>query len=263
MASILKAASKFFGVAVRGQTYLNALFLLLAFPLGLIYFIFLVVGISVGLPLIILWVGLLILALVFAAWVGLIGFERNMAKWLLHEKIPLHARPNLAGKNLWQKFTTTISDPITWKGLVYLLAKLPLGVLSFSVLVTLGSISLSLLAAPIYYKWIQPQITITLVDGRPWMINSLSTALLVSLLGVLVTLVSMHILNGMAWVSGKFARVMLGNLSSTPQISGPIAITLLPADGKTVSAADSVPTSAESAPLTVETESIPASPQNQ
>ena len=36
--------AKFFGVAIRGQTYLNLIYLSLSFPLGLVYFIVLVVG---------------------------------------------------------------------------------------------------------------------------------------------------------------------------------------------------------------------------
>jgi len=47
-------------------------------------------------------------------------------------------------------------------------------------------------------------------------VDTLGEALLVSLAGVLATLVSMHVLNGLAWVSGKFARVMLGNFSTAP-----------------------------------------------
>jgi hypothetical protein len=42
MNSFTNILVKFFGVAARSQTYLNLLYLFLAFPLGLAYFIFLV-----------------------------------------------------------------------------------------------------------------------------------------------------------------------------------------------------------------------------
>lgn len=48
------------------------------------------------------------------------------------------------------------------------------------------------------------------------MIDTLPEALLACMAGLLITLVSMHILNGLSWVSGKFARVMLGNFSKAP-----------------------------------------------
>ena len=38
------ALGRYFGVIVRGQTYLNLVYLALAFPLGLFYFVFLVTG---------------------------------------------------------------------------------------------------------------------------------------------------------------------------------------------------------------------------
>jgi hypothetical protein len=30
--------------------------------------------------------------------------------------------------------------------------------------------------------------------------------------------ISLHVINGLAWISGKFARVMLGNFSSLPAV---------------------------------------------
>ena len=223
MESIKNVLVKFFGVAGRGQTYLNALYLLLAFPLGLFYFIFLVVGISLGIPLMIIWVGLMILLLVFGIWYALIAFERELAIGLLREDIPPMLHQDLAGKTLGQKFSAVLANPVTWKGLVYLIAKFPLGLLSFVVLVTSVSLSGALLATPLYYQWAHPNIGLTwngVYWDSLWVIDSLSEALLASLAGVFVALISMHLLNGLAWVSGKFARIMLGNFS-IPAAPGP------------------------------------------
>ena len=125
MESLKTYLVKFFGVAIRGQTYLNALYLFLAFPLGLVYFIFLMVGLSSGIGLTIVWVGLLILLVVFITWTALAAFERQMAIWLLREEIPPMSRQDLSGLTLWQQFKATVTNPVTWKGLVYLLAKFP------------------------------------------------------------------------------------------------------------------------------------------
>ncbi len=211
----MNALKKFFGVAVQAQTYLNALYLFLAFPLGLFYFIFLVTGLSLGLGLVIVWVGLLVLAGVFAAWYGLVVFERQMAIWLLHEEIQPTTRQELRGLSLWEQFKAVISNPVTWKGLVYLLAKLPLGILSFTLLVTFAAVSLSMLASPAYYRVFQPEFII-------WPIDTLGKALVFSLAGIFVALISMHIMNGMAWVSGKFARVMLGSSPAPVQPAPPV-----------------------------------------
>ncbi len=220
MDSFENALAKFFGVAVRGRTYLNALYLLLAFPLGLFYFIFLVTGLSLGVSLLIVWVGLFILVAVFAAWYGLAAFERQMAIGLLGEDIPPMTRQDLSDKSLWQKFTATLGNSVTWKGLVYLFAKFPLGVFSFVAFVTLVSISGALLTAPLYYQFVHPQINLAWNSSWAytpiWVIDTLPEALAAFFIGVLLTVVSMHLLNGLAWVSGKFARVMLGNFSGAP-----------------------------------------------
>jgi len=59
---------QFFGVVTRGETYLNIIYLLLAFPLGTAYFVFLVTGLSLGLSLLIIWVGIPILLFMIVAW---------------------------------------------------------------------------------------------------------------------------------------------------------------------------------------------------
>lgn len=215
---------KFFGVAVRGQTYLNLIYLLLSFPLGLFYFIFLVVGFSVGIPLAFLWVGLLILAVDFGIWYGMIAFERQMAIGLLGENIPPIELQDLSGKTLWQKLTVALGNPVSWKGLFYLFLKFPLGTLSYSVLAILGGFSAALISVPFYYKELYPHLHFTW-DGTLWypiwVVDTLPEALLVCLLGILAALISLHIFNALAWVNGKFARIMLGNFSAVP--TSPVA----------------------------------------
>jgi hypothetical protein len=220
MDTLGESLGKFFSVAIRGQTYLNALYLLIAFPLGLLYFVFLVTGLALGIPLTIIWVGLLILVAVFAAWYGLVAFERQIAIWMLKEEIPPMVRRDQSQLTIWQKFVAALGNPVTWKGLVYLFAKFPLGTLSFIALVTLVSLSGAFIAAPFYYQYV-PQAELV-IDGLPWasawLIDTPFEASIAFLFGILLALVSMHILNGMAWVSGKFARVMLGNFS-TPGVT--------------------------------------------
>ena len=63
--------ARFFGVVARRESWLNLLYLALAFPLGLFYFIFLIVCLSVGISLVIIWVGIFIL--------GLTRFQKRLA----------------------------------------------------------------------------------------------------------------------------------------------------------------------------------------
>ncbi len=202
--------SKFFGVIAESQTYLNYLYLFLAFPLGLIYFIFLVVGISVGLATLILWVGLLVLLIVVGGWWLLAGFERVMAISLLHVNIPPMTTPKSEkAQTSLEKLGAFLSNPVTWKGLIFLLLKFPLGILSFTVLVALTTITLVLITSPFTYHFVQPEIW--LWGGTVMTIDTLGEAFIGMIIGFFMIFISLHIFNGLAWLSGKIAQFLLGN----------------------------------------------------
>lgn len=218
MSKFTEYLEKFFFVFLRGRTYLNMLYLLLSFPLGIIYFVVFITGFSVGIPLIIVWVGLLVLLGLFALWYFFVVFERKQAIWLLKENIAPINNMDFKGKNLWNKFTASIKNPVMWKGLVFLIIKFPLGIINFSVLVTALSLGLSMLTAPLYYRLFQPHIdlTWTTTPMHYVFVDTLPEALFVALIGFLVLLVSLHLFNGMAYLNGIFARVMLGNKGALP-----------------------------------------------
>src|SRR5512138_1283507 len=104
---------RLYGVFLKSKTYLNLVYLLLAFPLGLAYFIFLVTGFSLGLGLLILWVGFLILAGVLAlSWV-LILFERQLAVSLLGVDIPPIMGQNVPGGTILHQVKGYLTNPVT------------------------------------------------------------------------------------------------------------------------------------------------------
>ena len=143
--------ARFFGVLFKAQTYLNLLYLLLAFPLGLVYLIFFIVGIALGLPLTIILVGLVILAFVGLGWWVFATFERQLAIWLLRIDIPPMSKPGPKPVGVWNTITSLLSNPVTWKSLVYLVLKPILGVFALVALVTLGGISLALMLSPLLF----------------------------------------------------------------------------------------------------------------
>ena len=204
---------KFFGVVAREGTYLNIIYLLLAFPLGTAYFVFLVTGLSLGLSLP-FWVGIPILLLMLAAWWGLVLFERQLAIWLLHVDIPPISRDTASGQSVWIQLKAHLSNPLTWKGLVYLFARFPLGILSLVVAITLIALTVGLMFAPLTYTDPESQMYVF-----SWQIDTLNEAVICSIVGIGVGLISMHIMNGLAFVSGRFTSMMLGGLQGTTDSS--------------------------------------------
>jgi hypothetical protein len=211
MANINQPFGRFFKAVIEGQTYLNLLYLGAAFPLGVFYFVFLVSGISLGVSLSIIWVGLPILLLMGGAWWALASFERHMAVNLLKEDIPHMSHSHSHDTDIWQGFKQYFSNPATWKGLLYLLLKFPLGLATFVVLMTLIPLTVAFLSMPFTYETVQFfQIDLTFGSGLPvWVIDSMGEALLGALTGLMLLPITLNITNVLTRVHAKFARIML------------------------------------------------------
>ncbi|MGH7558058.1 MAG: sensor domain-containing protein [Gemmatimonadota bacterium] len=194
----------FFGVVAWRQTYLNILYLLLGFPLGLAYFIFYVVGGSLGVGLFVLLIGavLLLLLVLAAQWLG--AFERLLAVHVLDVPIlPGHTAWR-DGESLGRYLKAALRNRTTWTGLVYLLAKFPLGLASWLVVVVAGSVTLALIGAPLADAFGDD------INVWTWRPETMGELLLVSLIGLALVVPVLHLFNGLAWLWGRFARLMLG-----------------------------------------------------
>ncbi|MCU4926364.1 sensor domain-containing protein [Halobacteria archaeon AArc-dxtr1] len=228
---------QFVTVPFRRQTYLNLAYLLLAFPLGLVYFVGLTVGLSVGIALVLsvvlLLVGLPILAITIAVALSLAGFERWLTSAMLD--VEIGPKTELAGDRTRDRVVSLVKDPKTWAPLLYLPAKFVLGVLSFVIVTTGLSTGVSMLLLPLYYD--RPGLYVGLVSDRApefsqtlylgwnyllvgfeavitlghWRIETLPAALLAAVVGVGVVLTTLHLLNAVAGLFGRFARLTLAD----------------------------------------------------
>lgn len=216
--------TRLFDVLWRAQTYLNIAYLLAAFPLGLTYFIVLVVGVSVSISTALVGVGLLLLPVMLGFSWAMAAVERRLVRTLLRVDIAPPAYPRLAYRSPWARLKAYLRQPMTWKGLVYLLVEFPFGVVSFCVTIALLSLSAVLVLDPLvylvdaapyagrtsYYLLVGVRAIDYAVPGPARFYALFALFLLTSSLGVLVTLGSLHALNGIARAWGLFARLMLG-----------------------------------------------------
>jgi hypothetical protein len=194
----------------RLRTYTNLLYLLFAFPLGLAYFLFLIVGLSVGFGLTIIWIGLPILALVFAGSWAFAAFERQAAILLLGAEVPpMAAPPSPVARTAWQRAGDFFSNPVTWKGMGFLLLKFPLGILSFIAMVTSLAVSGAFLLAPFF--WETGTIELDGFDGTVFQIDSPGAAWACGVLGLVMLFLSLNLLNGLAWIWRGTAVALLGS----------------------------------------------------
>ena len=202
--------SNFFNVIVESQTYLNMLYLLFSFPLGIFYFVILITGISLGIGLFITLLGAPVLLGTLLLWRVLAGGEQILARIMLGIDISFSSIEPTTG--IWKKIKVYLKDSYTWKSLVYLLIKFPLGIVSFVVLVTFLSIAFGFIAAPILYYLTQLGLIsgIFCIDAiKVCFINSYLSASIWGIFGVILLFVFMHALNGLARISGMLTKSML------------------------------------------------------
>ncbi|WP_192498305.1 sensor domain-containing protein [Halorussus halophilus] len=224
--------ARFLAVVARGQTYRNLLYLLIAFPLGTFYFVLLTSGFSVGLGLLITVVGAPLLVTLLVVTVPLAKVERWLAVHLLGVEIPVPDDPERPS-GLWNRLVALLTSVRHWKGMLYLASKFFLGLFSFLLVVILGAISASLVTAPFYYADPNTQIVALapifdvvtpvaestgvslyqtprlLVTADLVVVDTLPEALAMSLAGIALGLVSLHVCNFVARLYGAFTRFML------------------------------------------------------
>lgn len=207
----------------KSNTAGNFAFLLLAFPLGLLYFLLVVIGFSVGIGTVIVWVGIPILFATVALVRGMAAMERNIAANLLRIEFP-SPRQRDGARTFMQQFGDNLRDPLTWTSTIYMLLKLPLGIVSFTLVLVLPIVSASVTLLPIAYLVNLYVNSILLTQGIhssgiliPYFLEVHSTFDLVMFIrsfvgvpvGIALWFVSLAVLNGLAQLSGEFARALL------------------------------------------------------
>jgi hypothetical protein len=209
----------------KSTTAGNVAFLLLSFPLGLIFFLVTVIGFALGVSTLILWIGLPMLFATLVLVRGMAIIERRMAANLLHVSFPyqLH-KHDMPQQGFLKRFGHVLRDPLTWTSTIYMIVKLPLGIISFTLALVLPIVSLALTLLPLVYLVNLFVNTILLKNGIqstgiivPYFIEVHGQFDLVmfarSFVGVPIGLalwfVTRFLLNGLALLSGEIARALL------------------------------------------------------
>ncbi len=185
----------------------NLLYLLLSLPLGILYFVILITGFSLGAGLAITIIGIPILvAMIFVTYI-MGDLDRRMTSLFLGVQIAKpEARPSEkdgAGAIL----VAQLKSLQFWKELGYLLLKLPLGIISFTIAITFVSLSLALIATPFIITYF-PDVQVMVGNGI--LIDTMQEAVVTSVAGLVISAVSILIVNGFAKVMGWISIWALG-----------------------------------------------------
>jgi two-component system, OmpR family, phosphate regulon sensor histidine kinase PhoR len=215
----------FFRVLWQGKTYRRMLYLLSSFPLGIFYFTVLITGFSVGISTAIIIIGIPLLVLLVIFWYGFAFFERELAIWWLDVDIPPMA-PTVTVRRRWlDRLREHLRNPVTWKSLLFLIAKFPLGIFAFTFVLVALSLSLVFVFEPIIYvlslavhqslSMTEPTYLISLLSGLisvggTFVLGDFIQTFTLVPVGLIMLLLTFHLINVSGWAWGEFARVTLG-----------------------------------------------------
>lgn len=231
----------FFGVLLELRTYRSVLYLFLAFPLGVAYFVVLVALLSTmfeAMPLSIVLAPLVLLAVHGLAWV-----ERGLVVYVLGVDVHTEDRPLSwlrsavrdppDARTFVRSVGALVVAPRTWTRSLLVAAKFPVGIFVFTALMMLGSVTGTMITAPLLYDLpgvrlsvLRPVVTVVVpaveqagvsVGGNPTVavsgtvteVETLPGAVATSAAGLLLGVAGLHVLNGAATVSVWVTRALL------------------------------------------------------
>lgn len=219
-------------------------FLMLALPLGIVFFTLTLTCFLLGMGTLVIWIGLPILFATLYMVHGMATVERNMVRALLRMPHPNQPYGRVPAKGFLRNFGSLLRDPYTWTGMVYMLfIKLPLGILSFTLTLTFVLLSVCLTCLPLVYL-INVFIDLILLKSGVPSAQSILIPYFVEIhgsfdplmfirsfagvpLGLVLWFVTRLMIKGLASFSGILANAMLGP-GATVDIAQPHTLNYAP-----------------------------------
>jgi uncharacterized membrane protein len=205
------ALARFFGVALEPRTYGSLFYMLLSLATGIFFFMWVVTGLSLSLGLMILIIGIPLTVLFFGSVRGLALLEGRLVEVLLGERMPRRPRYADRSRSWLQRIGDMFTDGRTWLTMLYFVLMLPLGIVYFTVAITLLSVSLAFIWAPV--------ATLFTLGGQPGIYFESELVTLpfwatpaLAVLGVALLFCTMHLARAVGQVHGLMAKHLLVRL---------------------------------------------------
>ena len=200
------AIRRFLGVYDDPKTWGALLYMLISIVTGIVYFTWVVTGLSLSLTLAIFIFGLLFAVFFTISLRGLALLEGRIVEGLLGVRMPRRQLFVQRNRTWLDNLKTNLTDKHTWLTLVYLFLQMPLGLIYFSLVVILFTVSIGLMAAPLAQSIIDfPLLTI---GYARYYIAGWSTPLFL-LAGFLIWTLTMHLGRWIGQLHGKYAKMLL------------------------------------------------------
>ena len=209
--------ARFFGVYQDPRAYTSLFYMLLTLATGIVYFTFVVTGLSLSAGFAVLIIGVpFFLAFIGIARVIALG-EGRLLEAMTGERMP--RRPVHPGPpaSWWRRIGEMLTDVRTWTTLLYLLLMLPLGIIYFTLAVTGLAVGVRLALAPLVvlsrdFGWLPLRLSVDMsqIDGRAIASpHTLVGSLFYMVAGIVMVTLLMHAARWIARGHARLAKALL------------------------------------------------------
>lgn len=200
------AFKRFLSVYEDPKAWGALLYMLISLVTGIVYFTWVVTGLSLSLSLAIFIFGLLFAVVFIVSLRGLALLEGRIVEGLLGVRMPRRSVFFQKDTTWFERLKTNLTDKHVWLSLVYFFLQMPLGVIYFTLIVTLLSLSIGLMAAPL----VQSILGIPIISiGVMRYYLPVWAAPLSLLIGFLIWTLTMHLGRLIGQLHGKYAKMFL------------------------------------------------------
>lgn len=202
---------RFFGVAVDPHTYGAMFYMLLSLVTGIFYFTWAVTGLSMSAGLMILIIGIPFFILFMASVYAISLVEGRLVETLLGVRMPRRPVYQTSDRGWMERIKSLFTDSRTWLSLMYMVLMLPLGVIYFTITVTLLTLAAGFIAAPVLW-WMGQWGWISFHGHLHLGTGSLDPAIASPFMfvgGIALLFVSLHVIRFIGKWHGRFAKHVL------------------------------------------------------
>jgi uncharacterized membrane protein len=197
---------RYFSIIWDAGAWGALLYLILSLVTGIVYFTWAITGLSLSLSMLILIIGLPFTVLFLLSVRSIALVEGRIVEALLGVRMP--RRPFFTNRHTgwWEQVKDLFLEKRTWTALAYMVFQLPLGILYFTVFITLLTLSLGFIFNPILVHFLDAPL---IQFGEEAFYVTPQLMPIVVIVGFNFLLVTMHLAKFIGRQHGKMAKALL------------------------------------------------------
>jgi signal transduction histidine kinase len=195
-------------------------YVLLGFPVAIVAFVVVVTGLSLGVGLLVIWVGVAVLTFTLLAARGLATLERTQLPAVLRRALPAPAYKS-AGPDARPvtRLITPWKDPQSWLDALHAIVRFPFAILSFCVVVTFWAGALGGLTYGLW-DWALPDPAentdnTDLIELLGFETSSGRRILFYTVIGLVFAVLLPFVVRGVALLQANVGRLLLSSRAAT------------------------------------------------